>query len=101
MTNYQLAKLMKIERACVKRGNSCDRKCAKCDLVQEDSTLIAAYDQVIKMLEDPQLRHVVLCCQCEYWDQESGLSARECNKHDRFTTRYGYCSDGREIHYDP
>ncbi len=53
---YQLVKLMKIELACVKRGNSCDRKCAKCDLVQEDKTLIAAYEAVIRALEDPQMR---------------------------------------------
>lgn len=101
MDNYQLAKLMRIERACVRRGNTCDRKCADCDLVQDDKTLIAAYDAVIKMLEDPQLRHVVFCCQCEYWDKESGLSARLCKKHDRFKVRYDFCSDGRETRYDP
>ena len=94
---YQLVKLMKIELACVKRGNSCDRKCAKCDLVQEDKTLIAAYEAVIGALEDPQMRRVTFCCQCDHWDKESGLTARECLKHKRITVRYDYCSDGKEI----
>lgn len=94
---YQLAKLMKIELACVKRGNSCDRKYAKCDLVQEDKTLIAAYEAVIRALEDPQIRRVTFCSQCDYWDKESGLTARECKKHKRITVRYDFCSDGKEV----
>lgn len=83
MDNYQLAKLMRIELACVRRGNSCDRKCAKCDLVQEDKT--------------PQIRHVTFCSICGYWDKESGLTARKCHKHGRITTQSMYCSEGKEI----
>lgn len=37
------AELMNIEKQCVKRASTCDRDCAKCDLVQEDSELIEAY----------------------------------------------------------
>ena len=97
MDRYKLKELMQIERACVKRGSTCNRKCADCDLVQDDKTLIEAYDGILDMLEDPRQRRVVYCCQCEHWDKESGLSARMCRKHHRFTTRLEYCSDGREI----
>ncbi len=95
--NYKLARLMRVELACVRRGNTCDRKCAKCDLVQTDKDLIEAYEEVIRRLEDPQRRRVTFCCMCEYWDKESGLTARNCTKHDRITVRYDYCSDGREV----
>ena len=94
---YQLAKLMKIELACVRRGSTCNRKCADCDLVQEDKALIAAYEAVIRVLEDPQIRRVTFCSICDYWDKESGLTARKCHKHGRITTQSMYCSEGKEI----
>lgn len=97
MDNYHLAKLMRVEKACVKRGSTCNRECAECDLVQDDKALIAAYNAVIKMLEDPQQRRVVFCCQCEHWDKESGLTARKCMKHEHVTVQFNYCSDGREM----
>lgn len=37
---------------------------------------------------------VVRCQSCKHWDKKSGLTARECLKHGRITTRYMYCSDG-------
>mgnify|MGYP007038222773 CR=1 FL=1 len=47
----RMIELLKIERECVQRGNTCDRNCAKCDLVQDDKELIEMYDNVIFTLE--------------------------------------------------
>ena len=44
----RIIELMRIERECVSRD--CDRECGKCDLVQDRSELIAAYDIVIKTM---------------------------------------------------
>ena len=43
MNLRRAAELMNIEKQCVKRASTCDRDCAKCDLVQENSELIEAY----------------------------------------------------------
>lgn len=45
--------LMRIEKECVMRNatSSCDRDCAKCDLVQEDTDLIEAFQMAIFALE--------------------------------------------------
>lgn len=51
MTLQRATELMKTERTCVERANTCGRDCAKCVLVQEDEELIAAYDMTIKCLE--------------------------------------------------
>lgn len=57
MTLKRAIELLKIERACVMRnagcspdGVVCDRQCAKCDLVQEDTDLLEMYSFVINKL---------------------------------------------------
>ena len=101
MTNYQIAKLMRAERACVMRNsNGCDKDCLHCDLVQDDKELIQAYTEAIDKLENPNYKQIIPCCMCDYWDKESGLSARTCRKHQRITVQYGYCSDGKEIQHE-
>ena len=100
MSNYAVVQLMRTELACVKRAATCGRQCAACDLVQDDKELIEAYKRVIDTLQDPQTRHVTFCCLCDYWDKESGLTARMCEKHQRITTRYDYCSNAKEVSYN-
>ena len=46
MTLTRVRELMTIEKECVKQANTCGRDCAKCDLVQDDKELLAAYDIV-------------------------------------------------------
>lgn len=49
------AELMNIEKQCVKRASTCDRDCAKCELVQEDSELIEAFslaEYALRKLDD-------------------------------------------------
>jgi len=44
--------LMRIEKQCILRNEdkNCDRKCESCDLVQETSELLMAYDKVIEII---------------------------------------------------
>lgn len=92
MCSYELAKRMRIERECVKHGDRHKR-----NSVQEDKALIAAYDAVIEMLEDPKERRITFCGRCKYWDEHSGLTVRMCQKQNRYTKQHDYCSDAKEI----
>jgi hypothetical protein len=49
----QVLQLMRIEKECVERNSYhvCDRQCESCDLVQEDSDIIEAYQTVELILE--------------------------------------------------
>ena len=53
MTTARALELLKIERKCVMRNHdhTCNRNCAKCDLVQDDTELIAMYNAVINIVE--------------------------------------------------
>lgn len=51
MKAIRLKAIMETERACVKRAGYCNRNCARCDLVMEDSTLLEAYNEVIALLD--------------------------------------------------
>lgn len=47
--------LLRIEHECVRRnGDGCDRDCANCDLVQQDTELLDMYEGVIERLERQQ-----------------------------------------------
>lgn len=50
MTKDKIIKYLKIERECISRD--CDRNCGECDLVQEQETLLDAYDSAIALLEN-------------------------------------------------
>ena len=52
MTIDEAIALVKIERECVTRADVCDRKCEKCDLVQDSGKLIDMYEQLAEWLED-------------------------------------------------
>lgn len=48
MTKAEVIKYLKIERECISRN--CNRNCGYCDLVQEQETLLDAYDSAISLL---------------------------------------------------
>ena len=50
MTRTEVIRILNIERDCICRD--CDRNCGKCDLVQEQETLLDAYNSAIALLED-------------------------------------------------
>jgi hypothetical protein len=50
MTKAEVIKYLKIERECISRD--CDRNCGECDLVQEQETLLDAYNSAIALLEE-------------------------------------------------
>jgi len=51
MTINEAISLMENERACIVKADTCDRDCAKCELVKKTEDLLSAYDMVIKALE--------------------------------------------------
>lgn len=57
LTYTQLSEVMKQELKCIERQiegaeEKCDRKCAECDLVMDDKTLLQAYGQIIALLDN-------------------------------------------------
>lgn len=48
MTKAEVIRILKIERECISRD--CDRNCGYCDLVQEQETLLDAYNSAISLL---------------------------------------------------
>lgn len=50
MTNERAVELMKIELQCINRAETCDRDCAKCELVQDTDELRKAYAIAISAL---------------------------------------------------
>lgn len=48
LTRKEILELLKNERECVIRAETCDRDCSKCPLVRDSGKLIAMYDAVIK-----------------------------------------------------
>ena len=52
MTIDEAIALVKIERECVIRADACDRKCEKCDLLQDSTELTDMYEHLAEWLED-------------------------------------------------
>ena len=50
MDKNEVIRILKIERECISRD--CDRNCGYCDLVQEQETLLDAYNSAIALLEN-------------------------------------------------
>lgn len=48
MDKNEVIRILKIERECIDRD--CDRNCGQCDLVQEQETLLDAYNSAISLL---------------------------------------------------
>ena len=51
MTNEEIIELIKIEKQCVLRADTCDRQCDNCDLVQDSNKLLEMYDEIIYILD--------------------------------------------------
>lgn len=43
--------LMKNEKACIIKADTCDGNCAKCELLRDTKNLLSAYDMAIQALE--------------------------------------------------
>ena len=56
MTIERMIELLKIEHECMLRGahDDCDRKCADCELVQEDGELHEMYTNVVCLLKEQE-----------------------------------------------
>ena len=50
MDKDEVIHILEIERECISRD--CDRNCGYCDLVQEQETLLDAYNSAILLLEN-------------------------------------------------
>ena len=51
MTIDEAIELMKNEKACILKADTCDRNCAKCELLRKTEDLLSAYNMVIKTLK--------------------------------------------------
>ena len=56
MTIQRMLELLEIEHECMLRGahDDCDRNCADCELVQDDSELHEMYTDVISLLKEQE-----------------------------------------------
>ena len=43
--------LLKNEKACILRADTCDKDCAKCELLRKTEDLLSAYDMAIRALK--------------------------------------------------
>lgn len=51
MTLERTVELLKIERECARRSETCTRHCEICPLVQDDEEFVQAYDQAIGLVD--------------------------------------------------
>ena len=76
MDKKEVIRILQIERECISRN--CDRNCGYCDLVQEQETLLEAYNYAISILQNG----IILCDDCMY-DAPHGYCCKlECGDHD-------------------
>lgn len=47
----RVKELMEIEKECITRSDTCNRDCARCELVQDDIELKEAYSSIIQLIE--------------------------------------------------
>ena len=52
MTINEAISLMENERTCIVKADTCDRDCAKCELLRKTEDLLSAYDMVIRALKN-------------------------------------------------
>ena len=51
MSKQEAINIIKNEMECVRRVNSCDRDCGKCDLVKPKEDVLDAYETAIRSME--------------------------------------------------
>lgn len=54
----------------------------------------AVLGNVCEALQGLRTIPLIRCCECKYWDKDSGLTARECDKWGAYTKQFDYCSYG-------
>ena len=52
----EIISVLENEAACVERANTCDRRCAVCDLVMPDDKVLGAYAATIKLLSESHMQ---------------------------------------------
>ena len=57
----------------------------------------ALLGRVIYIVENAPPVYVETCESCENWDKDSGLTARMCYRHERYTKRTWFCADWIKI----
>ena len=72
MDKSEVIKYLKIERECISRD--CNRNCSQCDLVQEQETLLDAYNSAIVLLTQS-------CNECMYDAPFQWCCKQECGQH--------------------
>ena len=72
MDKNEVIKYLKIERECISRN--CDRNCGECDLVQEQETLLDAYNSAIVLLTHS-------CDECMHDAPFQWCCKQECGEH--------------------
>ena len=56
MEESRVIELLRIERECVRRGSTCNRDCANCDIVQDTDELLEMYGTAIELISAYQRR---------------------------------------------
>ena len=51
MMTDEAIELMKNEKACIMKADTCDRNCTKCELLRKTKDLLSAYDMAIQALK--------------------------------------------------
>ena len=82
MTINEVIALMENEKACIIKADTCDRDCAKCELLRNTEDLLSAYDLVIKTLkQEPildKIRAEVIARYPKNYAGEPELGGRAC-----------------------
>lgn len=52
MQDTRVIELLKIERECIRKSSSCDRRCGNCELVQDTDELLEMYKTAIELLKE-------------------------------------------------
>ena len=89
MTKNEVIRILKIERECISRD--CDRNCGECDLVQEQDTLLEAYDNAIAFIAKS-----ITCGECMYdapysWCCKDSCGAEEFCRNCNAASRGSQC----------
>ena len=71
--------LMKNEKACIVKADTCDRDCAKCELIKKTEDLLSAYDMAICALKMQKKLAEDICNWVE--DKENNYDSDKRNEH--------------------
>ena len=79
MTIDEAIALVKIERECVIRADACDRKCEKCDLLQDSTELTDMYEQLAEWLGKLKtIENIMLIYNANWYaDEDNGVPDSE------------------------